>query len=153
MVIVFISPRISCNINLSVNLEGSTPSKTNRFRNVFTPECLLRAQSNTNFEPKEVLTAQDVERLTRRIITLGDLIIEEENTPEEVIVCICWFLFTDMESHSDLPPATGPDALITKDTVNNSAQFNYLPYDLMLRAAIAAMKERGGSSRQAISNI
>lgn len=56
-----------------------------------------------------------------------------------------------MESHSDLPPATGPYALITKDTVNNSAQFNHLPYDLMRRAAIAAMKERGGSSRQAIA--
>ncbi|KAF1002835.1 hypothetical protein AG4045_011683, partial [Apium graveolens] len=36
------------------------------------------------------------------------------------------FFFTDMESHPDLPPTTGPDALIAKDAFNNSAQFNHL---------------------------
>lgn len=47
------------------------------------------------------------------------------------VIFLFQFLFTDMESHSDLPPATGPDALIAKDAVNNPAQLNHLPYGLV----------------------
>ncbi|KAK1388271.1 H15 domain-containing protein [Heracleum sosnowskyi] len=52
-----------------------------------------------------------------------------------------------MEPHSDLPPATQiPDA-----TVAAAAQDNHPPYDEMITAAILAMKEKDGSSRQAIA--
>lgn len=56
-----------------------------------------------------------------------------------------------MESHSNLPPVTGPNLHITNAAVNNDAQLNHPPDSEMNTAAIVAMKERGGSSRQAIA--
>ncbi|KAL8135108.1 uncharacterized protein LOC141713202 [Apium graveolens] len=49
--------------------------------------------------------------------------------------------------NSDLPPATP----IPSATVTAAAQPNHPPYDEMITAAILAMKEKDGSSRQAIA--
>ncbi|KAL1819859.1 hypothetical protein ACET3Z_014728 [Daucus carota] len=58
-----------------------------------------------------------------------------------------------MEPYSDLPPATGSETQIVNTTVTDAAQPTHPPYDEMITAAILAMKEKDGSSRQAIAKF
>ncbi|KAL8107880.1 uncharacterized protein LOC141672323 [Apium graveolens] len=61
-----------------------------------------------------------------------------------------------MKAHSDLPPVvTQPDVQVSDVAVENSAAQvnNNPPYDEMITTAILALKEKDGSSRQAIDKF